>query len=150
MEEAGLSFEENNLRRIKGIISYAKINMVDPDAVVPGPGERFDDASVTVYRSYQAALKIQRSLDYDDMLVYAHRLFKEDAAALKRYQEIYRYILVDEFQDTSSLQYRSSGCWAPGTVMSVWSATRTRPSIPGGRPRCTIRIISAKISRVHG
>ena len=106
MEEAGLSFEENNLRRIKGIISYAKINMVDPDAVVPGPGERFDDASVTVYRGYQAALKIQRSLDYDDMLVYAHRLFKEDAAALKRYQEIYRYILVDEFQDTSSLQYQ--------------------------------------------
>ena len=106
MEEAGLSFEENNLRRIKGIISYAKINMVDPDAAVPGPGGRFDDASVTVYRSYQAALKKQRSLDYDDMLVYAHRLFKEDEAALKRYQEIYRYILVDEFQDTSSLQYQ--------------------------------------------
>ena len=106
MEEAGLSFEENNLRRIKGIISYAKINMIDPDAVVPGPGERFDDASVTVYRSYQAALKKQRSLDYDDMLVYAHRLFKENEAALKRYQQIYRYILVDEFQDTSSLQYQ--------------------------------------------
>ncbi len=106
MEEAGLSFEENNLRRIKGIISYAKINMVDPDAAVPGPGGRFDDASVTVYRSYQAALKKQRSLDYDDMLVYAHRLFKEDEAALERYQEIYRYILVDEFQDTSSLQYQ--------------------------------------------
>jgi DNA helicase II / ATP-dependent DNA helicase PcrA len=106
MEEAGLSFEENNLRRIKGIISYAKINMIDPDTVTPGAGERFDDASATVYRGYQAALKKQRSLDYDDMLVYVHRLFKEDGAALKRYQEIYRYILVDEFQDTSSLQYQ--------------------------------------------
>jgi len=106
MQEAGLSFEENNLRRIKGIISYAKINMIDPDAVVPGPGERFDDASATVYRYYQAELKKQRSLDYDDMLAYAHRLFKEDGAALKRYQQIYRYILVDEFQDTSSLQYQ--------------------------------------------
>lgn len=106
MERAGLSFEENNLRRIKGIISHAKINMIDPDTAAPGPGERFDDASATVYRDYQAALKKQRSLDYDDMLVYVHRLFKEDGAALKRYQEMYRYILVDEFQDTSSLQYQ--------------------------------------------
>ena len=106
MEAAGLGFEENNLRRIKGIISYAKVNMIDPDAVVPGPGERFDDASAAVYRGYQAALQKQRCLDYDDMLVFTHRLFKEDEGALKRYQQIYRYILVDEFQDTSSLQYQ--------------------------------------------
>lgn len=106
MEAAGLDFENNNLRRIKGIISYAKTNMIDPDAVVPRPGERFDDASAAVYRDYQAALHKQRSLDYDDMLAYTYRLFKEDGEALKRYQQIHRYILVDEFQDTSSLQYR--------------------------------------------
>ena len=55
MENAGLSIEENDLRRFKGIISYAKINMIDPDAIAPRAGERFDDASAAVYRRYQAS-----------------------------------------------------------------------------------------------
>jgi DNA helicase-2/ATP-dependent DNA helicase PcrA len=106
MEDAGLNLEENDLRRFKGIISYAKTNMIDPDAIAPRPGERFDDSSVTVFRNYQKALKNQRAMDYDDMLISTHRLFKENESALKRYQQLYRYILVDEFQDTSSLQYQ--------------------------------------------
>ena len=53
MEKAGLSIEDNDLRRFKGIISYAKINMIDPDSIVPGSGGRFDDASAAVFRSYQ-------------------------------------------------------------------------------------------------
>jgi DNA helicase-2/ATP-dependent DNA helicase PcrA len=106
MERAGLSIEDNDLRRFKGIISYAKINMIGPGSVVPGSGGRFDDASAAVYRSYQQALKKQRALDYDDMLISTYRLFKEDAPALKKYQLLYKYILVDEFQDTSSLQYQ--------------------------------------------
>jgi DNA helicase-2/ATP-dependent DNA helicase PcrA len=106
MEMAGLSIEENDLRRFRGIISYAKINMIGPDSVVPGSGGRFDDASAAVYRSYQQALKKQRVLDYDDMLISTHRLLKENEPVLKKYQQLYRYILVDEFQDTSSLQYQ--------------------------------------------
>ncbi len=106
MEKVGLSIEDNDLRRFKGIISYAKINMIDPDSAVPGTGGRFDDASAAVYRSYQRELKRQRALDYDDMLISTHRLLKENDSVLKKYQQLYRYILVDEFQDTSSLQYQ--------------------------------------------
>ncbi len=106
MEKAGLSTEENDLRRFKGIISYSKTNMIEPDSVVAGTGGRFDDASAAVYRSYQQALKKHMALDYDDMLISTHRLFKEDETVLKRYQQLYKYILVDEFQDTSSLQYQ--------------------------------------------
>jgi DNA helicase-2/ATP-dependent DNA helicase PcrA len=106
MEKAGLSIEDNDLRRFKGIISYAKINMISPDSVVPGSGGRFDDASAAVYRSYQQALKKHRALDYDDMLISTHKLLKENESVLKKYQQLYRYILVDEFQDTSSLQYQ--------------------------------------------
>jgi DNA helicase II / ATP-dependent DNA helicase PcrA len=106
MEKAGLDPEENDLRRLKGVISYAKINMIDPDSVVPGHGERFDDASITIYRGYQRALKRKRALDYDDMLVFARRLLQDDEATLRKYQRLYKYILVDEFQDTSSLQYQ--------------------------------------------
>ncbi|MGA2368886.1 MAG: ATP-dependent helicase, partial [Dehalococcoidia bacterium] len=106
MEKAGLSIEDNDLRRFKGMISYAKINMIGPDSVVPGSAGRFDDASAAVYRSYQSELKRQRALDYDDMLISTHRLLKENEPVLKKYQQLYRYILVDEFQDTSSLQYQ--------------------------------------------
>jgi DNA helicase II / ATP-dependent DNA helicase PcrA len=106
MENAGLSIEENDLRRFKAIISYAKTNMIDPEAIAARPGERFDDASLAVFRNYQRALKKQLAVDYDDMLVFTHTLFKQNGPALKKYQQLYRYILVDEFQDTSSLQYQ--------------------------------------------
>ena len=106
MEQAELSFEENNLRRIKAAISYARVNMLDPDAIIPKQGERLDDAATAVYRSYQAELRKQRAVDYDDMLVHTYLLFKDNGVALERYQQLHRYILVDEFQDTSSLQYQ--------------------------------------------
>jgi len=104
--KAGLNIEESNLRRIKGMISRAKVNGIDPDAVAPVKGERFDDVSAMIYRLYQAALKKGHALDYDDMLVFTCRLLKEDEDVLRRYQQMYKYILVDEFQDTSSLQYQ--------------------------------------------
>ena len=125
--KAGLSIEESNLRRIKGMISQAKVNGIDPDAVVTGRGERFDDASATIYRLYQAALKKGHALDYDDMLVFTSRLLKEDGDVLRRYQQMYKYILVDEFQDTSSLQYqiiRMLGC-GHGNVCVVGDPDQT-------------------------
>ena len=104
--KAGLSIEESNMRRIKGLISHAKVNGIDPDASGAGRGERFDDASATIYRLYQAALKKSRALDYDDMLIFTSRLLKENGDVLRRYQQLFKYILVDEFQDTSGLQYQ--------------------------------------------
>jgi len=106
MEQAELSFEENNLRRIRTAISYAKVNMLDPDAIIPKQGERLDDTAAAVYRGYQAELRKQRAVDYDDMLVHTYLLFRDNGVALERYQQLHRYILVDEFQDTSSLQYQ--------------------------------------------
>jgi len=106
MENAGLELEENGLRRVRETIRYAKTNMIDADSISPGSGERFDDASAAVYRGYQRLLKKRQALDYDDMLIFTNGLFHENAAALKKYQAQYKYILVDEFQDTSSLQYQ--------------------------------------------
>jgi len=102
--KAGLSIEDSNLRRIKGSISQAKINGIDPDT--PGKLERFDDASASIYRLYQAALKKSHAMDYDDMLIFTSRLLMENTEVLQRYQQMFKYILVDEFQDTSSLQYQ--------------------------------------------
>ncbi|MCX6005315.1 MAG: UvrD-helicase domain-containing protein, partial [Chloroflexi bacterium] len=106
MENAGLEINEHDWRKFKAAISYAKAKMIDPGRIAPRPGERLDDATLAVYRGYQRALKRKRAVDYDDMLVFTYRLFQEDDSVLNKYQKAYRYILVDEFQDTNDLQYQ--------------------------------------------
>jgi DNA helicase-2/ATP-dependent DNA helicase PcrA len=59
-----------------------------------------------IYREYQNGLKAYNALDFDDLLVLPIRLFEEQAEILEKYRKRYRYIMVDEFQDTSLTQYR--------------------------------------------
>ncbi|MDR1353489.1 MAG: UvrD-helicase domain-containing protein [Treponema sp.] len=59
-----------------------------------------------VYREYQHGLKAYNALDFDDLLVLPIRLFEEHPDILEKYHKRYRYIMVDEFQDTSLTQYR--------------------------------------------
>jgi len=66
-----------------------------------------DDVSMQcVYDEYQQALKIYNALDFDDLLTIPLELFSNHADILEKYRKKYRYILVDEFQDTSLLQYK--------------------------------------------
>jgi len=58
-----------------------------------------------VYEKYQKALKKNRAVDFDDLLVLTVRLFKKNEKILEKYQKRYRHILVDEFQDTNYAQY---------------------------------------------
>jgi DNA helicase-2/ATP-dependent DNA helicase PcrA len=106
MENAGLDAKEHDWRKYKAAVSYAKVKMIDPGRVSVRPGERLDDATLAVYRSYQRTLKKKRAVDYDDMLVFTYRLFRESEDVLIKYQKAYRHILVDEFQDTNDLQYQ--------------------------------------------
>jgi len=59
-----------------------------------------------VFEEYQSALRIYNAVDFDDLLVIPLLLFEDRADILQKYRDKYRYILVDEFQDTSLLQYR--------------------------------------------
>ena len=59
-----------------------------------------------VYRRYEEQRRKQRALDFDDLLVEAHRLLHDSPEVRKRLQEQFKYILVDEYQDTNHLQYR--------------------------------------------
>ncbi|MDR2785429.1 MAG: UvrD-helicase domain-containing protein, partial [Treponema sp.] len=59
-----------------------------------------------IYREYQHSLKAYNALDFDDLLVLPIRLFEEQPEILEKYHKRYRYIMVDEFQDTSLTQYR--------------------------------------------
>lgn len=58
-----------------------------------------------IYKDYLAAIEINHLIDFDDMVVKTHKLFLEKEAVLKTYQKKYEYILIDEFQDISPIQY---------------------------------------------
>jgi DNA helicase-2/ATP-dependent DNA helicase PcrA len=59
-----------------------------------------------VYEAYQHNLKVYNALDFDDLLVLPIELFTRNVEALAKYHERFRYVMVDEFQDTSRIQYR--------------------------------------------
>jgi DNA helicase-2/ATP-dependent DNA helicase PcrA len=76
-----------------------------------GPDELDDEESeqsqlAGIYRLYQQRLKQANAVDFGDLLLLTVQLFEEHPAILKRWQERFRYILVDEFQDTNGIQYR--------------------------------------------
>jgi DNA helicase-2/ATP-dependent DNA helicase PcrA len=61
-------------------------------------------AAVGEYKNYAAKMKTRGRYDYDDMIIWVLKAFRENDEILRRYQERYQYILVDEFQDTSGSQ----------------------------------------------
>ena len=60
----------------------------------------------TVYETYKRELELQRLVDFDDMIALCVRIFSNYPDILKKYQDIYKYILVDEYQDTNAVQFR--------------------------------------------
>ena len=96
--------EREVLEQISSSISAVKAGSVRLKDVHPHPlsNEEFTD----LYRTYCAYLAGEGKLDFDDMMTKCAGLFEESPAILKAWQEKYRYILIDEFQDINALQYR--------------------------------------------
>jgi DNA helicase-2/ATP-dependent DNA helicase PcrA len=107
LREEGLDPKgETRPQAILGVISRAKNDMLDPADIPPltlATGVRVQAARLA--RLYQAALGRAGALDFDDLLLEAVRLFVEAPAVLARYQERWRYLHVDEYQDTNRPQY---------------------------------------------
>ena len=92
-------------KHIKNKISGAKNEMMDPDDYSKYANTEFEDKVVKVYKKYQNRLKANNSVDFDDLLIIPIRLFNDHPNILKEYQEEFKYILVDEYQDTNEAQY---------------------------------------------
>ena len=79
---------------------------LDPARVPAGEGAAFANGKgALLYRAYQDRLKTLNAADFGDLLLEAGRLFRENPDVLRQYQERFRYILVDEYQDTNTIQY---------------------------------------------
>jgi len=107
LREEGLEAKgETRPAQILGSISRAKNEMLDPTEIPPlrlATGRLVETARLA--RRYGEALSKANALDFDDLLLDAFRLFNEAPAVLARYQERWRYLHVDEYQDTNRPQY---------------------------------------------
>jgi DNA helicase II / ATP-dependent DNA helicase PcrA len=104
--EFDISPKNSNPKRFKGAIDQLKCQALGPDEVDPkdffGP---FGEQLVKVYRRYQEVLRANQAFDFGDLIVEAYKLFRDHPEVLARYQERFRYLMVDEYQDTNRAQY---------------------------------------------
>ena len=87
-------------------ISSAKDELIDPiEFETRAAGDYVKRKQAQVYREYQQALKQNNALDFDDLIMKTVELFKLDKEVLASYQDRFRYIMVDEYQDTNHIQF---------------------------------------------
>ena len=95
-------------------ISAAKNDLRLPGDLESDEKNPFIKTTAQVYRMYQDRLRAANAFDFDDLLLYTYLLFKHNSDILKAYQERFRYILVDEYQDTNKAQYKITKLLADG------------------------------------
>jgi DNA helicase II / ATP-dependent DNA helicase PcrA len=105
MRRMGLDIKQLTPRTVLGRISWAKNHMVDPQEYFLESKDANSERIAHIYRQYKDELKKNNALDFDDLLLEAARLLKVSAETRERYQRKYRYLLVDEYQDTNRPQY---------------------------------------------
>ena len=94
-----------NPRAIRNKISSCKNEMMTPEMYERYAVSDYEKVMHKVYEKYEEKLKKNNSVDFDDLLLLPIKLFKENPSVLQKYQELYQYILIDEYQDTNEAQY---------------------------------------------
>ncbi len=105
MRRMGLDTKQLTPRTVLGRISWAKNHMVDPQDYYLGSKDPNSERIAHIYQGYRAELLKNNALDFDDLLLEAMNLLKFSDETRLRYQRKYRYLLVDEYQDTNRPQY---------------------------------------------
>ncbi len=105
LKELNLDDKKFPVRAVGSVISEAKNNLLDQDNFEQQSGDYFQIQVAKVYRAYQKRLKTSNALDFDDLIMLTVFIFRQNPEVLRRYQERFRYILVDEYQDTNHAQY---------------------------------------------
>jgi DNA helicase II / ATP-dependent DNA helicase PcrA len=104
IRDLGLDNKRFTPRAVHAAISNWKNELVNPDAALERASHIFERKHAEVYREYQDRLRRAGAMDFDDLLVNVVRLFRLNPGILESYQERFKYILVDEYQDTNVAQ----------------------------------------------
>ncbi|PIT97359.1 ATP-dependent DNA helicase PcrA [Candidatus Berkelbacteria bacterium CG10_big_fil_rev_8_21_14_0_10_41_12] len=106
MDELSISPKQYNPNAIRYYISSAKCELVNSKDYESFAIDHFTKIVSKVYKSYQSILRSSEALDFDDLISKTVELFTKNPQILRAYQERFKYILVDEYQDTNEAQYR--------------------------------------------
>lgn len=94
-------------RALLAAISHAKDELITPEEMELNAAGDFREKRIAeIYREYQSSLKRNNALDFDDLIVKTVELFRSNEDVLLSYQERFRYIMVDEYQDTNTAQFK--------------------------------------------
>ena len=104
MKRLGVNDKDITKRQIKEHISEAKNKSTEPEKFLMD-NPYLDESVLKVFREYQRSLKEYNALDFDDLLGKTLELFQSCPEVLQKYRSKFRYILVDEYQDTNVMQY---------------------------------------------
>ena len=105
MKNFDLDTTKFNPKAIRNIISNNKNEMVSPEEYHKFVYTDFDEVAEKVYTEYEKNLRRSSVVDFDDLLILPIRLFDENKDILAKYQEQYKYVFIDEYQDTNRPQY---------------------------------------------
>jgi DNA helicase-2/ATP-dependent DNA helicase PcrA len=106
IEAQGLDKDRWPSRQLAAMIDNWKNKGITPDKVRADEGQAFAGMGTRLYAAYQQRLKELNAVDFGDLLLESLRLFREHPDVLADYQRRFRYILVDEYQDTNVVQYQ--------------------------------------------
>lgn len=105
LRDLNLDEKKHPPRAIHAAISRAKNELITPSDYSRQARSYFEEVTARCFARYQELLRDSNALDFDDLLVETVRLFDQHPAVLERYQERYRFLLADEYQDTNRAQY---------------------------------------------
>ncbi|MGD0738625.1 MAG: UvrD-helicase domain-containing protein [Terracidiphilus sp.] len=105
MKRMGLDTKQLTPRTVQSRISWAKNHMVDPQDYFLDSKDPNSERVAHIFKAYQDELRKNNAVDFDDLLLEAVRALKSSSEVRERYQRRYKYLLVDEYQDTNRPQY---------------------------------------------
>ena len=105
MKDLNIDAKDYNPRAIRNSISGLKNELIDSNDYERFVASDYEHKVLDVYKCYEKKLLVTNSMDFDDLLFMPIKLFRNNPSILKQYQDLFKYILVDEYQDTNEAQY---------------------------------------------
>ncbi len=105
MKDLNYDIKQFSPKAVKNKISSCKNELMSPNDYEKYVAGDFDQIILDVYRKYEEKLKSSNAVDFDDLLLLPIKLFRKHKDILEMYQNRYKYILIDEYQDTNEAQY---------------------------------------------
>lgn len=105
MDENNIDSKKFSARNILTTISNSKSQLVNYEGFVKTKSNYYDEIVARIFERYTDIIENSGGLDFDDLLLKTHLLFKQNSTVLNHYQERFQYLMIDEFQDTNIAQY---------------------------------------------